>query len=291
MNKKQTRLFAIASTAIASLVFLVLTIDSHRQFPKLTNAENITPAVSHGMDVWHKYNCINCHTLFGEGAYYAPDLTKITQHRGEPYLQAYMRDPAQFYDEQRHRRLMPKQNLADEEITDLIAFLDWVSKVDNQGWPPRPILVTGASIPGTDMTAAQQAQQAPIGSATGEQLPPGARPVTSGSDPIALGQAVFRSVTPACNACHSIAPGVNLAGPTLSGLASRAAEIVASPDYKGAAKDAEGYIRESIVEPSRHLIPGAMYSAGGTSFMPNTYGEAMKPEQIDQLVAYLATFK
>ena len=34
-----------------------------------------------------------------------------------------------------------------------------------------------------------------------------------------------------------------------------------------------------------------MYSAGGTSFMPNTYGKDLKPEQIDQLVAYLATFK
>ena len=289
MNKKQTRLFAIASTAIASLVFIVLTIDSHRQFPKLTNAENITPAVSHGMDVWHKYNCINCHTLFGEGAYYAPDLTKITQHRGEQYLQAYMRNPAQFYDEQRHRRLMPKQDLAPEEITDLIAFLDWVSKVDNQGWPPRPILVTGASIPGTDLSAAQQAH-AP-GTTPGEQLPPGARPVGSGMDPMALGQALFRSVSPACNACHSVAPGVNLAGPTLAGLATRAAATVASQDYKGEAKDAAGYIRESIVEPSRHLIPGAMYSAGGTSFMPNTYGKDLKPEDIDNLVAYLSTLK
>src|SRR4051812_6330425 len=111
MNKKQTRLFAIASTGIFTLVFLALTVDSHRQFPKLTNAESITPAVSHGKDVWHKYNCINCHTLFGEGAYYAPDLTKITQHRGEQSLQAYMRDPSQFYDEQKHRRLMPQQNL------------------------------------------------------------------------------------------------------------------------------------------------------------------------------------
>jgi nitric oxide reductase subunit C len=290
MNKKQTRLFAIASTAIASLVFIALTIDSHRQFPKLTNAENITPAVSHGMDVWHKYNCINCHTLFGEGAYYAPDLTKITQHRGEQYLQAYMRDPSQFYDEQRHRRLMPQQNLAPQEITDLIAFLDWVSKVDNQGWPPRPILVTGASIPGTDMSAAQQAQSredAPIA----DHLPPGARPVSSGSDPMALGQSLFRSVTPACNACHSVAPGVNLAGPTLAGLATRAQQVVASPDYKGQAKDVAGYIRESIAEPSRHLIPGAMYSAGGTSFMPNTYGKDLKAEELDHLVAYLATFK
>src|SRR5688572_29517088 len=124
MNKRQTRLFALASTGIATLVFLALTLDSHRQFPKLTNAENITPAVTAGTDVWHKYNCINCHTLFGEGAYYAPDLTKITQHRGEAYLKAYMKDPSKFYDEQKHRRLMPTQNLSDQEISDLIAFLD-----------------------------------------------------------------------------------------------------------------------------------------------------------------------
>ena len=119
MNKKQTRIFALASTAIATLVFIALTIDSHRQFPKLTNAQNITPAVTHGKDVWHKYNCINCHTLFGEGAYYAPDLTKITQQRGAAYLVAYMKDPSKFYDEKRHRRLMPKQDLSERDIGDL----------------------------------------------------------------------------------------------------------------------------------------------------------------------------
>ncbi|HEY0845263.1 MAG TPA: cytochrome c [Noviherbaspirillum sp.] len=290
MNKRQTRLFSIVSTALAALAFLGLTIDSHRQFPTLTNAENITPAVRQGQDVWHKYNCINCHTLFGEGAYYAPDLTKITQHRGEPYLTAYMRDPSQFYDEQRHRRLMPKQNLSEEEIKNLIAFLDWVSKVDNQGWPPRPILVTGASIPGTDLSTERQAQ--PIGEPKeGAQVPPGARPLSGGENPIALGERLFRSATPACNACHSIAPGVNMAGPTLAGLGSRAEKIVASPDYKGKAKDALGYIRESITEPSAHLVPGPMYSANGMSFMPNSYGKALTPEQLDQIAAYLATLK
>ena len=86
MNKRQTRLFAIVSTAIASLVFLGLTLDSHRQFPALTHTEQLTPEVVAGKDVWHKYNCINCHTLFGEGAYYAPDLTKIAKLRGEQYL-------------------------------------------------------------------------------------------------------------------------------------------------------------------------------------------------------------
>lgn len=280
MNKRQTRLFAIASTAIAVLVFLALTLDSHRQFPKLTNAQNITPAVSRGKDVWHKYNCINCHTLFGEGAYYAPDLTKITQHRGEQYLQAYMRDPSKFYNEQRDRRLMPKQNLSETEITDLIAFLDWVSKVDNQGWPPRPILVSGASIPGTDRPVAPAAADARDAGDASES-----------EDPISQGETLFRTVTPGCSSCHSIAPGVNLAGPSLAGVGARAKEIIASAAYKGKAKDVQGYIRESIVEPSAHLIAGTMYSANGVSFMPNTYGKDLKPEQIDRLVAYLQTLR
>lgn len=289
MNKRQTRLFAIVSTALATAAFLGLTLDSHRQFPELTNAKNITPAVKDGQDVWHKYNCINCHTLFGEGAYYAPDLTKITQLRGEAYLTAYMKDPSQFYDEQRHRRLMPKQDLSDTEIKNLIAFLDWVSKVNNQGWPPRPILVTGATIPGTDM----QATSAPAGPAPGasQAPPPGARPLTGNENPIALGERVFRSATPACNACHSVAPNANMAGPTLHGLATRAAQVISSPDYKGKAKDVEGYIRESVLEPSAHVVPGAMYSAGGTSFMPNTYGKSLTKEQTDQLVAYLSSLK
>ncbi len=290
MNKRQTRLFAIVSTAISALVFLGMTVDSHRQFPALTNESAITPEVRHGQDVWHKYNCINCHTLFGEGAYYAPDLTKITQLRGAPYLKAYMRDPSKFYDEQRHRRLMPRQDLAENEIDDLIAFLDWVSKVDNQGWPPRPILVTGATIPGTDRPVERMADT-PGTAPAGAQSPPGARPVSGVEDPAALGERLFRSVAPACNACHSIAPGVSMAGPSVAGVAGRAEKLIGSPDYKGQARDADGYIRESIVEPSAHLVPGAMYSADGMSFMPNSYGKDLAPEQIDQLVAYLRSLR
>jgi nitric oxide reductase subunit C len=286
MTRKGGRLFALWCTGLATVAFLALTVDSHQQFGRLTNAENITPEVERGKGVWHKYNCINCHTLFGEGAYYAPDLTKITQHRGEAYLTAYMKDPSQFYDERKHRRLMPRQNLSEAEISDLIKFLDWVSKVDNQGWPPRPILVTGASIPGTDRPVTEMAA---LGA--GPAAAPGGRPVAAGSSPIAQGEALFRSVTPACTACHSIAPGVNMAGPTLAGIGARAKKLIGSPDYKGKAKDVEDYIRESITAPSAHLVPGAMYSAGGTSFMPNTYGKDLKPEQLDQLVAYLATLQ
>jgi nitric oxide reductase subunit C len=290
MNKRQTRIFAIASTAVATLAFLGLTLDSHRQFPTLTNEDKLTPQVVAGKDVWHKNNCINCHTLFGEGAYYAPDLTKIAKLRGDQYLTAYMKDPSKFYDEKRHRRLMPKQDLSDTDISNLISFLTWVSNVDNQGWPPRPILVTGASIPGTDLASSQQESVASAPAGTGE-APPGARPVAGGENPMALGERLFRSASPACNACHSVAPGVNMAGPSLAGLGERASKAIAAPDYKGKAKDVETYVRESITEPSAHLVPGAMYSADGTSFMPNTYGQSLKPEQVDQLSAYLLSLK
>ncbi|HEY0877636.1 MAG TPA: c-type cytochrome, partial [Zeimonas sp.] len=211
------------------------------------------------------------------------------QMRGAPYLKAYMRDPSKFYDEQRHRRLMPTQDLAEDEIDHLIAFLTWVSQVDNQGWPPRPILVAGATIPGTDL---------PIGSLVGGgttpesgAAPPAAAPVSGSEDPAALGERLFRTVAPSCNACHSIAPGVNMAGPTLAGAGARAEQRIAAPGYEGSAKDAATYLRESIVEPSRYLVPGEMYSADGTSFMPNTYGKDLTPEQIDQLVEYLITLR
>lgn len=285
MNKRQARLFAIGSTLVATVAFIGLTLDSHRQFAKLTNADKITAEVTRGKNVWHNNNCINCHTIFGEGAYYAPDLTKITKLRGNAYLTAYLRDPSKFYDETRHRRLMPKQDLSQRDITDLIAFLDWVSNVDNQNWPPRPLLVTGATFAGTDLAGAQRTEPAQGGA------PPAARPVTGGDDPIALGERVFRSATPACTACHSIAPGVNMAGPSLAGLVARTGPMLASGAYKGKATDVAGYIRESVQTPSAHLVAGAMYSANGVSFMPDTYGKSLTPEQIDQLAAYLTSLK
>ena len=184
---------------------------------------------------------------------------------------------------------MPKQNLSEADITNLIAFLDWISNVDNQGWPPRPILVTGASLPGTDLSVGQQAAAAP-GGGTGA-TPPAARPIAGDENPIALGEKLFRSATPACTACHSVAPGVNMAGPSMAGLAARMQPLLASSEYKGKAKDLSGYIQESIVQPSAHVVPGPMYSANGVSFMPITYAKDLTSAQIDQLAAYLSSLK
>jgi len=148
MTKRGTRAFFVVSTLLSGLLFLGLTIDSHRKIPALTNAAAIDASVIAGKDVWHRNNCINCHTLLGEGAYYAPDLTQITTQRGAGYLREFLKDPSRFYSEERDRRLMPTLKLSDGDITALIAFLGWVSRIDTQGWPPRPILVRGSSVPG-----------------------------------------------------------------------------------------------------------------------------------------------
>jgi nitric oxide reductase subunit C len=269
MTKRGTRLFFLGGTLAATLVLLVLTVDSHRQFPRLTHADQITPAVVAGKHVWHRKNCVNCHTLMGEGAYYAPDLTKITEQRGVPYLQAFLKDPSKFYSEARDRRLMPNLQLSSQEIDEVIAFLGWVAKIDNQGWPPRPILVSGAAVPGSNVG--------------------GPAPKAASTEPAEQGAALFRTSPPGCFACHSVAPGVNLVGPSLAGLGGRAGQIVRRPDYHGKATDAAGYIRESILQPSAYVVAGPSYSADGRSFMPDNVGTVLTAEQVDHLVAYLST--
>jgi nitric oxide reductase subunit C len=273
MNKRQTRAFFYSGTGVCAIVFLGMTVDTHRQIPKLTNGASITADVIEGKHVWHRKDCINCHTLLGEGAYFAPDLTKITQQRGAPYLKAFLKEPSKFYSEERDRRLMPNLRLSDLEIDQLIAFLDWVGHIDTQGWPPRPILVSGSTIPGTGVSGAG-----------------GAQPAAS-NEPVALGQTLFRSTPPGCFACHSVSPGVNLVGPSLADIAAVAARRIADPSYHGTAKDAVSYIRESIMNPNAFVVVGPTYSSGGRSLMPTGFDTALTPQQIDDLVAYLMTLK
>ena len=196
MTRRQTRFFFIAGTTIFTVIFIALTIHSHTRFAELTHADAITPDVIAGKHVWHRKNCINCHTLLGEGAYFAPDLTKIAQHRGEAYLRQFLQDPSRYYSEERHGRLMPNPRLSDQQITQVIAFLTWVSHIDNQNWPPRPILVTAAS---------------PQGIVLGTAVPPAAS-----ADPVALGEALFTAI-PSGMFQLSLAPGKHRSGGAVAG--------------------------------------------------------------------------
>ena len=50
--------------------------------PERDNREAITPQVALGKKVWEDNNCIGCHTLLGEGAYFAPELGNVYKRFG-----------------------------------------------------------------------------------------------------------------------------------------------------------------------------------------------------------------
>lgn len=137
LSKGQAKAFFLGGTILFAAVFVGLTIDTHRHIPAQTNADKITPEVIAGKKIWEDNNCMGCHTLFGEGAYYAPELTKTVDRRGKPWLKAFLKDPEIFYP---GRRKMVKYDFTDEDIDHVIAFLDWAGKVDLNGFPADPPL-------------------------------------------------------------------------------------------------------------------------------------------------------
>lgn len=271
MTRKQAAVGFFVVTGVFVVVFVAMTLHSHTRFPELTHADGLTEDVLAGKDVWHHGNCVNCHTLMGEGAYYAPDLTEITQHRGSAYLTQFMKDPGQFYSEEEDGRLMTNPNLSEDEIRQVIAFMDWIAGIDNFDWPPRPILVRGGAVP--------------------QAFGPDARQPAS-DDPVELGEVVFRATPPGCFTCHSTAPGVTLVGPSMAGVADRAEAVLRSEDYAGTATTAEAFVRESILEPSVYIPEGpGTFAAGGRSIMPENYGDTLTDDQVAQLVAYLTSLR
>lgn len=93
-------------------------------------------------------NCMNCHTLLGNGAYYAPDLTKAwidPQWSAEGPMQAmtgkttkeeamaeFLIHPSQY---PLHARMMPNLGITPDEAKGLVAFLKHMSSIDTNGFP------------------------------------------------------------------------------------------------------------------------------------------------------------
>lgn len=134
MTKTSARNMFIVATVVVTAVFLYLTYLSHASFPGSTHPENITAQVAHGKEVWERHACIDCHTLLGEGAYYAPELGNVITRRGEEYVRTVLEtDAVQGWGT---TRKMPKFDLSKEDINDLIEFFKWMNKVDTNNWPP-----------------------------------------------------------------------------------------------------------------------------------------------------------
>lgn len=153
MSNKAARNLFVFGSLFFFVIFLYLTYDTMGQLD--SRAPEITDKVDAGKKVWHKYDCIGCHTILGNGSYFAPELGKITEKKPKGYLKQFLMDPKSV----NAKASMPKLGISAGEADDLIAFLDWTAKVDTNGWPPKPILATAAGVGGKELTAGEKLYQ------------------------------------------------------------------------------------------------------------------------------------
>jgi len=98
--------------------------------------------VSKGKRIVQGRNCMNCHTLLGNGAYYAPDLTKAwldpawgSPAARESMMVAFLKDPPAYGRGYGSDRRMPDLGISDKEARAVVAFLKWMSAIDTNGFP------------------------------------------------------------------------------------------------------------------------------------------------------------
>jgi nitric oxide reductase subunit C len=142
MTKSMARNIFYGGSLFFILIFVGLTVHSHSYIVnRSTAALPLTGEVAAGKHVWERHTCINCHTLLGEGAYFAPELANVMTRWGvadDPdaafeILKGWMESQPSGIE---GRRQMPQFNLTDEQIRSLAAFLLFVDKIDAQDWPP-----------------------------------------------------------------------------------------------------------------------------------------------------------
>ena len=140
-TKSMARNIYLGGSVFFVLLFLALTFDTQvRAMPERDNRDQLTEEVVRGKHLWEEHNCVGCHSIMGEGAYFAPELANVFNRRGggntevfKSYMRAWMSSQPTGIP---GRRQMPDCNLTQREIDDLAAFLEWTSKIDDNGWPP-----------------------------------------------------------------------------------------------------------------------------------------------------------
>ncbi len=142
LTKSQARNIFFGGSLFFVVIFLGLSLHSHSYIVNTsTDKEGLTEAVANGKHVWERHACINCHTILGEGAYFAPELGNVMTRWGvadDPeaafeVTKAWMEAQPSGIE---GRRQMPQFNLSDEDIRNLTEFLLWTNRIKTQGWPP-----------------------------------------------------------------------------------------------------------------------------------------------------------
>jgi nitric oxide reductase subunit C len=118
------------------LLFLALTFNTGSVLPERDKRANITEQVALGKKVWEEHNCIGCHTLLGEGAYFAPELGNVYKRFGNSTEAIKGFIAGRPKEGIPGRRSMPQFNLSPEELEAVAQFLKYASEINTENWPP-----------------------------------------------------------------------------------------------------------------------------------------------------------
>ncbi len=138
LSKKQARAFFLGGTLVTFLIFIGLTVYSLTEGQDQSNEENLTAEVVRGKEIWESNNCMGCHTILGEGAYYAPELTKVVDRlnlkydgNGEEVIKSILMSEGPW---QPNGRKMVAYGMTESEATDVVEFFKWIGKIDLNGF-------------------------------------------------------------------------------------------------------------------------------------------------------------
>ncbi len=143
LTKSAARNIFYGGSAFFFLIFVGLVADSYRQGRAIEVAHPISPQVAAGKRIWERNACFDCHTLYGEGARYAPELKNVwKKYDGDKNpkaategLKAWFASMPTGVDD---RHQMPNFHFNDKQLDEIIAFLRWTGEIDTQGWPAQP---------------------------------------------------------------------------------------------------------------------------------------------------------
>ncbi|SFQ26267.1 c-type cytochrome, partial [Tranquillimonas alkanivorans] len=83
LTKSRARNVFYGGSLFFIAIFVGLTVHSHRYVVNQSTAGmDLSEQVVAGKHVWERNSCINCHTLHGEGAYFAPELGNVMTRWG-----------------------------------------------------------------------------------------------------------------------------------------------------------------------------------------------------------------
>ena len=139
-TKSMARNIFYGGSVFFFLLFLALTFDTTRALPNLDNRaaleSELGPKIAMGKALWEKNDCIGCHTLLGEGGYFAPELGNVYKrfNNSKEGIIAFIKSRPK--DGIPGRRSMPQFNFTDEELEAIAEFLKYASEIDTAGWPP-----------------------------------------------------------------------------------------------------------------------------------------------------------